>query len=1011
MSQKDILSGLAVDKILDDVKHLHGEKGSKVWSLSEVDALLADEEKPAAQNGRAASPRPETPNATHPEPTEPPRKAAHTEPSAPKAQVKVPAGAQPSEKPAPEKPVEQPPKKRTSLKEAARRAAMLETAEESSPEAKPHAHSDRPPRAEAEDGEVEPLLAGATPQAEKPQEEAQETPPEALPGQISIEKTRVFNEVESHAVHNSGIEHQIGNRVLRTTTGEFDPVPKRHVMETDAQRDRFLNRPQQNLEKTQDHRRLLEQLPPKTIEKPGVIVRKSGSAAQGELEAIPTLVTPEAVLKAEQEKSDVQAGDLKAYAAPQADADEQLENQMVLEGFDNREDPVEQIDEETAERSLRVRRRERAKGFRLFPGLETADDAPAAGEAPVDDEPTDEDDARTRAIPDVPQADAADFDEDVPPEDAQTSRRRRRRVPKPDNEPVRVLREFYGPKDAQAVFDIFLSEKRGFTVRLWLSLVFLLAAAASALLVQYTGSFALLGGSPAVYSALHLVLLFGGFLICLPQLKTAFVGMARRRVTAETGLFVALLFALAQAAISLAYPERLTEIPLYSAPAFLLLTLYFAGRHRKLKEDIADFMMVAERSGRFSSVARIESPETAFEIGRGLLLGDPDVRYSRKIAFPSDFVRVSKTNNRDFDVYANALPAVLIAAFLIGAVTSFVRNDVFAGVSAIAATVLVGLPLAAVPGSAAAFGSVNRRLRAQNSLLSSYDAAFDAVTANAVVLDAAELFDGCQCRLCGMKTYHKMRVDEALLYTAAMTIQSGGTLSDVFDAVILSKREILPPVESLVYEERLGCSGWIYNQRVLVGSRDLLLKHNVDAPSREEEQRFKKDGCQVLYLAVEGKTAALFVVEYASDKQISVYLQRLEKYGVTILLRTSDPNITEGLVEQYFDLPHNLVKIINPVAGDMFRELCEEPPRAEPCAILHSGSTAAALRAFLAAFVLEEKYRLSQVLLYIGVGLSVLLMAVLSFFSGLGQAGVAELLVFELFWAAIVLLIPKFKKV
>ena len=43
MSQKDILSGLAVDKILDDVKHLQGEKGSRLWSLSEVDALLPHE--------------------------------------------------------------------------------------------------------------------------------------------------------------------------------------------------------------------------------------------------------------------------------------------------------------------------------------------------------------------------------------------------------------------------------------------------------------------------------------------------------------------------------------------------------------------------------------------------------------------------------------------------------------------------------------------------------------------------------------------------------------------------------------------------------------------------------------------------------------------------------------------------------------------------------------------------------------------------------------------------------
>ena len=327
------------------------------------------------------------------------------------------------------------------------------------------------------------------------------------------------------------------------------------------------------------------------------------------------------------------------------------------------------------------------------------------------------------------------------------------------------------------------------------------------------------------------------------------------------------------------------------------------------------------------------------------------------------------------------------------------------------AVAIAGLPMSATLVTAASMRSVNRRLLREGALTASYDAATEVTAANAVVLDAAELFDAANCRLRGMKMYHKMRVDEALLYTAAMTIQSGGTLSAVFDGVILHKREMLPQVESLAYEERLGCSGWLYNQRVLVGNRDLLLKHNVDAPTREEEQRFRKDGCEVIYLAVEGKIAALFVVEYAANERLCGYLQDLEKYGISILVRTADPNITEGLVEQYFSLPHNLVKIISPVAGQMFRDLTEEPPQPADCGVLHNGRITAFLRAFLSAFVLEEKTKLAQILLYIGVGLSITLLAVLSFFTALTQAGAFEILVFELLWTAISVLVPNAKKV
>ena len=387
------------------------------------------------------------------------------------------------------------------------------------------------------------------------------------------------------------------------------------------------------------------------------------------------------------------------------------------------------------------------------------------------------------------------------------------------------------------------------------------------------------------------------------------------------------------------------------------------------------------------------------------------MRYAKRISFPSHFVEISKRNDRASGIYALALPAATVAAGVIGAITCFTSGDVFTGVSAMCAVAIAGLPMSATLVTAASMRAVNRRLLREGALTASYDAATEVTAANAVVLDAAELFDAANCRLRGMKMYHKMRVDEALLYTAAMTIQSGGTLSAVFDGVILHKREMLPQVESLAYEERLGCSGWIYNQRVLVGNRDLLLKHNVDAPTREEEQRFRKDGCEVIYLAVEGKIAALFVVEYAANERLCGYLQDLEKYGISILVRTADPNITEGLVEQYFSLPHNLVKIISPVAGQMFRDLTEEPPQPADCGVLHNGRITAFLRAFLSAFVLEEKTKLAQILLYIGVGLSITLLAVLSFFTALTQAGAFEILVFELLWTAISVLVPNAKKV
>lgn len=1016
MEQKDIFSGLSVEKILADVKEMEGKTPLKLWSLEDVDALLANEDT----ESNALSAQAQTTAPKKDEPTVSEKQAEHNAPAEMQSETPEIKADSADETAAPVL--------SDSVKHAARvlehlRAMEAEDKADKKEKAESVATAAENTPDEPSELTPEPLLSGVTVQDEAEEPPAEEAPEEAnpLPGQISLEKTRVFNEVQSRAVHNPDIEHHIGRKVIRTGV----EAPKKPTMERDRYRERFLNRPEQKLEKTMEHKKLLEQLPPKTIEKPGVIVRKEAqeTTADDGLQAIPKLITPEDVLKEEQEqtKVQVQEGSLKSHAFEHP-VDEAVEaapdDQVMFEGF-GEEESVEQIDEREAEMDLFERRREKAKRFRLFPGLnapEEETDEEFSSQEAQEEEAAPTADEKTRVRIDLPdEAEEDELEEDFEDDDAQEEdsdrRGRRKRTPVRRMPPVRVLREFFGPKDAGGVYDIFRAELRGYRLRTVVLSILTVASVISALLVRLTDSFDFVGGNAGVYTAVNLIFLLAAGFMSLKELKTAVVGIFNRYASAETGLFCVLLFALLQTGVSFAFSQQVLEVPLYSAVGLLSFAMYYSGRANKQKVDIADFQLLAQRYNRFHSIGKIEDEEVAFEIGRGLLLGDPDIRYSKPVKMPSHFVEITKKSDPANEIYARAIPAILAAAVLVGAVTGFVTKSVYTGISALTVVVLAGIPSAALLSSASGFSGVNKGLRAQGAMISGYDAAFDTLSANAIVIDAADLFQVSDCRLCGMKLYHKMRVDEALLYTAAMVIQSGGTLSSLFDGVIQSRRDILPQVESLAYEERLGCSGWIYNQRVLVGSRELLVKHNVDAPSREEEKIFKKDGCEVLYLAVEGKTAALFVVSYAAAAQTADYLCRLEKYGISILVRTSDPNITEGLVEQIFHLPHNLVKIINPVAGDLFRDLVKQPLKDEPCGIVHDGRTESGLRAMLGAFILDEKFRLTEILSYIGVGLNVLLLAVLSFFSGLSQAGAFEVVVFELVWMAIMMLLPKIKKI
>lgn len=929
MGKNELFSKYSLEDILAEARLTSGDGDERLWSLAEIDTLL---EKTA--------------------PERPEKRAAEEKGSAEEAA---------SEDKKPEKPLGL---KETAILQAKREQAVRERLK-GFPEVLPE----------------NPLVEGTVPARTEPEKPEEQEEPEAAVSdeQLTIEKTRLFNEVEEHAVRCEQVEHQIGRRLTHTR-----PDQKGGGMETDKYRERFLREPKLNVENTLDHQKLMESQPPKTFEKYGVIVRQNAGDKTGEdgLKPVPTIVSAEDELRVLRERWEEAQAEILAFGKTPAQGSEEEMEQIRLEGFEP-DSPPEQVDEYEAERELLEKRRERAKRFRLFGEQSPAeqDGAPAAaGNSETAEE--------------------------------KTNRQRQRE--KSGTEEVRVAREYHSYRDAQAVYDALLSERKKASFRLIVFSVLLAVLISASAAVSYRGSYDLFGGSVFAFLGLELFCLLLAAVMEFREFGRCFSELRKKKATRSSAIAAALFFGALQCAAAFGFPEPVgggMHVHIYAPLAFFLLLLVAAGDWTKAKNDMRSFEYLTVRSKSLYSVAKVEDENEAFEIGRGLLLGDPDVRYSARIAFPSDFVALSRKSVPEDKIFDLALPTALIAALLVGGVTLFAAGSLFAALTAMTGIVFFGLPFAAVLSSADILNRANKVLGREKSLISGYSAVEDAVKANAVAVDASDMFLASGCVLYGFKLFNSMRVDDAILYTAAVIIQSGGTLTQVFDWIILSKREILPPVESLTYEEKLGCSGWIHNQRVLVGNRLLLSKHNVEVPDEETEAKFCRDGRQVLYLAVEGRTAAMFVVGYTANQKTAKYLRRLEKCGVSILVRTSDPNITETLIEQYFDLPKNFVKIINPVAGKILKSLYETEKPSDPCRIIHDGRIVTLLRAFTSAFAVQERLRISAVLQYIGIGIGILVGASLSFASAFSQAGFPQLLCFEALWTAFVLLAARLKKI
>jgi len=216
-----------------------------------------------------------------------------------------------------------------------------------------------------------------------------------------------------------------------------------------------------------------------------------------------------------------------------------------------------------------------------------------------------------------------------------------------------------------------------------------------------------------------------------------------------------------------------------------------------------------------------------------------------------------------------------------------------------------------------------RRMLARGGFLVGWKAVRRFGNPDALAVDVADLYPDESMLLHGIKTFSGTHIDDAILDAASLAVRSGGPLAMIFRRIIENKEELLHEVDSLVYEQGMGLSGWVDGRRVLVGNRRLLQNHGVDIPSSDYEARYAKDGRRLVYLSTAGELSAMFVVTYLPDPAIKSALQGLCRARVTLLIRSCDPNITAEELCQDFELDEYYVDVLPAVAGRLFVQLTE----------------------------------------------------------------------------------------
>lgn len=431
------------------------------------------------------------------------------------------------------------------------------------------------------------------------------------------------------------------------------------------------------------------------------------------------------------------------------------------------------------------------------------------------------------------------------------------------------------------------------------------------------------------------------------------------------------------------------------------------GKQRMMARLCDNFEFLTDGTDKYT-VENIANAVDAGIISRGVLDDEsPQLKYSVKTDFPTNFLEIS-CKREPANGIANRVFLITLLLSIALTVAVGVLDNFNTGINIGMCALVISLPCAAMFLTNSLLCDISNQLSGYGACVCGYEGAVMAEDSDAIVMEAADLFDKNSCDLYGFKTFGGAKIDDALLYIASVIVQTKSPLRHVFEEVIIGQ-SILPKVEGIQYEERLGTSAWVYKHKVLVGTRELLQHHGVNVPKKSYEEKYTIKGRKAVYLAIGGEIIAMFIVSYSADPDLKRELAKLEKTGKTLIVKSTDPYINEDSLAALFELPQGFIRVMNYSAARVYDKYSSPSVEKSPAYLAHSGNALGLISAMRGAGIIVGSGKLIGFLCTFGSLLGIAVVALLALLKSYEQITPLSLLLFQLIWISFSAVVTKIK--
>ena len=471
------------------------------------------------------------------------------------------------------------------------------------------------------------------------------------------------------------------------------------------------------------------------------------------------------------------------------------------------------------------------------------------------------------------------------------------------------------------------------------------------------------------------------------------------KATSDTAVSVTAAATVIQSVVGLFLPDVFVNgtYHMYSSLAILALLFNSVGKLLIIKRTADNFHFLCSTKANHAGKIYTDT-NNAPKFVSGLPAQRPIIAYAKKSQLMSNFLQLSYASDPVEDSATFFAPFATALALICGVAYGLISGDFVGGVSSFALTAFITTPMCALIALNIPIKNLCSAALHRGAMVIGYEAIKQFSDTNAVMIESDQLYPKGNIILSGIKAFNESKLNNAILAGAAITFAVGGSMSYVFETIVQDRKHMIPSVDSVSYDDDLGLSGWIGGQRVLIGNRSLMKKHNIVMPDESVESKYRKMGNEIVYISMSGELIAMFILTYKVNHEIADSLRELSENGVSIVVRTIDSNITQTHIAEKFGIFPRCIKVLSTGLGNICHEeltSVEKPSRAY---VVTDGRLSALATAISGCIVIKSTVTITKIIQILSIVIGFFLVTLISFISGFAKLGGLEILLYTCFW-------------